>query len=156
MCDQNLTHSLDTLKSLSINIVAQVVIRDACGTWHSLCTVTSIYGIQKSTRNRHKLGNKLVSGWQKIQGSKQREIELITKKFWRKRREKIFRSRSWLLLLLKKICNQKMYIFIPTFCWRWSWWSGYVPTDLPSTGKLVSTNQRPNESYSIRSFTRSI
>ena len=32
MCDQNLTHSLDTLKSLSINIVAQVVIRDACDT----------------------------------------------------------------------------------------------------------------------------
>ena len=61
--------SLDTLKSLSVKIVDQVVIRDECGTWHSLCTVTSIHSIQKNTRNSQKLGNKLASGWQKIQGS---------------------------------------------------------------------------------------
>ena len=41
-CDHDLTHNLDKLKSLSVKIAAQVVIRDACGTWHSLCTVTSI------------------------------------------------------------------------------------------------------------------
>ena len=44
-CDQDLTYSLDTLNSLSVKSVSQVVIRDACGTWHSLCTVTSIYSI---------------------------------------------------------------------------------------------------------------
>ena len=32
-CDHDLTHNLDTLKSLSVKIAAQVVIRDACGTW---------------------------------------------------------------------------------------------------------------------------
>ena len=31
-CDQDLTYSLGTLKSLPIKIVPQVVIRDACGT----------------------------------------------------------------------------------------------------------------------------
>ena len=36
-CDQDLTRSLDTLKGLSLTIVAQVVIRDSCGTWHGLC-----------------------------------------------------------------------------------------------------------------------
>ena len=32
VCDQDLAHSLDTLKCLPVNIVLQVVIRDACGT----------------------------------------------------------------------------------------------------------------------------
>ena len=31
-CDQDLTHSLDTLKSFSVKIVPQVVTRDAHGT----------------------------------------------------------------------------------------------------------------------------
>ena len=56
-----LTHSLDTPKSLSVKIVLQVVVfRDACGTWHGLCTLTSIHSIQKSTRKSQKRGNKLV------------------------------------------------------------------------------------------------
>ena len=32
VCDEDLTHSLDTLSSLFVKIVSQVVIRDACGT----------------------------------------------------------------------------------------------------------------------------
>ena len=47
-------------KNSSIRIISQVAIRDAYGTWHSLCTVTSIHSIQKCTRNSQKLGNKLV------------------------------------------------------------------------------------------------
>ena len=50
-CDQDLTHSLETPKHISVKIVPQVVIRVACGTWHGLCTVTSINSIQKTTRN---------------------------------------------------------------------------------------------------------
>ena len=92
--DQDLPHSLDTLKSLSIKVIPKVVICDACGTWHGLYTVTSIHSIQQRTRNSQKVGNKLASGWQKIKGSKQKEIELISKKVWRKRREKMFRLRS--------------------------------------------------------------
>ena len=108
-CDQYLTHALDTLKSLSIKIVAQVVICEACCTWYCLCTVTSIHSIQKSTQNSQKLRNKLANGWQKIGGSKQRGIELITKKVWRKRRDKTFRLRSWLLLHVKQY---------KSCCWR--------------------------------------
>ena len=37
----------DTVKSISVKIVPQVVIRDPCGTWHELCTITNIYSIQK-------------------------------------------------------------------------------------------------------------
>ena len=58
-CDQDLTHSLDTLKSLSLKIVPQIVIRDTCGTWQGTCRVTSIHSIQESIRNSEKLGNKL-------------------------------------------------------------------------------------------------
>ena len=50
-CDQDLTHSIDTLKLRSVRIFPEVVIRDPCDTWHGLCTVTSIHSIQKSTRN---------------------------------------------------------------------------------------------------------
>ena len=52
---------------------------------------------------------------------------------------------------MKNICHHNMYI--PTCCWSliW-WWSSYVPTDLPSTNKLVSANQWAKESYSINSW----
>ena len=53
---------MDTQKSLSIKIIAQVVIRDACGTWHGLCTVTSIHRIQKSTKKQPET-RKQVSQW---------------------------------------------------------------------------------------------
>ena len=96
-------------KKFFLKSVPEVVICDACGTWHGVNTVTSIHSIQKSTRNSKKLRNKLVSGWQKIQGSKQIEIELISKKVWRKRKGKIFRLRSWLLLHVKKY---------KSCCWR--------------------------------------
>ena len=59
--DENLTHSLDTLKNIPIKIFPQVVVCDVYGTWHGLCTVTNIHSVQKSTRNSQKLGNKLSS-----------------------------------------------------------------------------------------------
>ena len=62
-CDRDLTHSLDTLKCLSVNVVPQVVIRDACSTWYSLCTVTTIQSIQKSIRNSPLETRKQVSQW---------------------------------------------------------------------------------------------
>ena len=68
----------------------QVAICDSCGTWHGLCTVTSIHSIQKSTRNCQKIGN--------VDGSKQREIELINRKVWRKRKAlhvKQYKNRCW-------------------------------------------------------------
>ena len=46
--DRDLTHSLDKLKNISVKNLPQVVIRDACGTWHGLCTVTSIHSMQKA------------------------------------------------------------------------------------------------------------
>ena len=48
----------------------------------------------------------LANGWQKIQGSKQREIELISKSL---KKEKMLRLRSWLLLHVKKY---------KSCCWR--------------------------------------
>ena len=60
-CDQDLNHSLDTSRNISRKIVPQIVIRDKCGTWHMLWTVTSIHSIQKNLRNSQKIGNKLAS-----------------------------------------------------------------------------------------------
>ena len=62
---------------MSVKIVPHIVIRNVCDTWYGLFTVTSIYNIQKSTRNSQKLGNKLASTWQKI-------FELISKEVWGK------------------------------------------------------------------------
>ena len=74
--------------------------------WHGLLTVTNVHTIQKTTRNSQKLGNKLASRWQKIQGSKQREIKLISKKVWRKRKDI---RKNWLVLHVKQYIN---------CCWR--------------------------------------
>ena len=160
-CDQDLTHSLDTLKSLSIKSVPQVVIRDAYGTWHWLNTVTSIHSIQKSTRNSQKLGNKLAS--QPVDG----KTEKSSSKVKILKKEKMFRLRSWLQLHVKKQsycwrtfvirkCNIAGYlhILLVNMIMMMKWLC--VPTDLPSTNKLVSTTQRTNESFSRSSFTRSI
>ena len=94
----------------------QVAIRDSCGTWHGLCTVTSIHSIQKSTRNCQKIGN--------VDGSKQREIELINKKVWRKRKEKMFKTRNWLTLYVKRYKN---------CCWRSNFIRECIATYLHST-----------------------
>ena len=50
-CYQDLTYSLDTPKHIFVEVVLQVVVCDACGTWHGSYTVTSIHSIQKSTIN---------------------------------------------------------------------------------------------------------
>ena len=60
-CDQDLNHSLDTSRNISRKIVPQIVIRNACGTWNMLLTVTSIHSIQKNLRNSQKIGKKLAS-----------------------------------------------------------------------------------------------
>ena len=74
----------------------------------------SIYCIQKSTKNSQKCGNKLASGWQKIQGWKQRKAELISKNLGRKWREEMLRLRSWQLLNVmqyKSCCWKKFVIW---------------------------------------------
>ena len=111
-CDQDLSHSLNTPKSIFVKITPKVTIHDVCGTWQDLCMVTSIHSIQKSTRNNQKLGNKLASRWQKIQVSKKREIDLISKQVGRKRKEKILRRlllhMKQYKIILKNMCHQKM------------------------------------------------
>ena len=47
-CDQDLTYSRGTPKNISVKNFPQVVIRDACGTWYSLCTVTNIHSMLKT------------------------------------------------------------------------------------------------------------
>ena len=113
-------------------IVLQVVIRDASGRWQDLYIVTSIRIIQKNTKNGQKCGNKLASGWQNVQGSKQREFELISQKIWGKRKGKMFRLRRWLLLHVKQheSCCWRTFVIrkyniiwedIATSCWSiWS------------------------------------
>ena len=115
-----------TKKSL-YKIVPQVVTHDACGTWHGLCTVTSIHSHQKSTRISQELGNnwnKLASWfmaeYSRVKPEKNRVDKL---KSLKKQKRKMFRLRSWLLLhvkqykklLLQNICHQKAKK--PTFCW---------------------------------------
>ena len=109
MCDQDLSHSLDILKYLSVNIVPQVVIHNACGTWHSLCMVESIQSTQKSTINSPLETRKQLIQWMAEDLRVKIEIEWISKKVWRKRKEKMFRLRSWLLLHVKQYKN---------CCWR--------------------------------------
>ena len=74
-CDQDPAHSLDTPRCISVKIVPEVIICEACCTWHGLCTVASIYNIQKSTRNYQnrlpETGKQVIqiaSEWNKIQG----------------------------------------------------------------------------------------
>ena len=92
----------------------------------------------------------LAGSWQKIQGSKQREIKnqvdeykSLKKKKRRCSKEAVDWFSMWSnrKLLLKNLCHQKMRLH--SAC-RWSWWSSYVP----STNKLVSKNHRANLSYS--------
>ena len=94
-----ISYSLDTLKGFSIKIVPQVVICNACGAWHGLCTVTSFHSIQKSTRNSQKLGNRLVrsvSQWMLAEDSivKTERNRVDKENVWRERKEKMIRLRS--------------------------------------------------------------
>ena len=148
---------MHTPKHILVKIVPGVVIRDACGTWHGLCTVTSIHSIQKAQETARTDGHKTrkqviqtTSRWQKIQGLKQREIELISKKVWRKRKEKLFRIRNWLLLHVKqyKNCSWRRYFIrkcIHTFCWSMiTDHDEYVPTII---NKQTSLNKPTSNSF---------
>ena len=131
-CDQNLTHSLDTPKIISIKIVPEVVTRDACGTWHGLCTVTSIHSIQKSTRNNQKLGNKLAGRWQKIQGSNREKSSWYVKKSEEKEKRRCSKKkidcrslwRNIKTVIEEYVLSENVYLHSAG---RWSWWSSYVP-----------------------------
>ena len=140
-----------------VNIVPQVAIRDTCGTWHSLSTVTSIQSIQRSTRNSPLETRKQVNQWMGEDWRVKTEINRADK--WKSlkknKKEKMFRLRRWLLLHVKQYKNRCLRIFVIrkciavlTFCWSliilWSSYV-YVPTDLTSTNKLISTNQWGNE-----------
>ena len=116
--DQDLTHSLHTLKNVPVKIVP--IICNIRGTWKGLFTVTSFDSIQKSTRNSQKLRNTLASKWQRIQESKQTEIKLIRKKSWRKRKD----AQKKILIggpcgAIKKTAAEEHVTSenIPTFCW---------------------------------------
>ena len=50
-------HSLYILKKSFVKIV----VRDACGTWHSFSMIIGTRSTQKSTRNNQKRGSKLIS-----------------------------------------------------------------------------------------------
>ena len=61
-----------------------------------LFMVTSIHNIREGTRNSQKLRYKLIRRWKKIQWSKERKIELISKKL--RGKEKVFKRSNWLML----------------------------------------------------------
>ena len=116
--DQDLAHFLETPKNISVKFVSHVI-RDTCGTQHRSFTVTSIHNIQKNTINSEKFGNRLaIRRLQKIQGSKQREIESLSKKVRRKKKEKNVQKKKLIRapyeaipkLLLKNMCHQKIYL----------------------------------------------
>ena len=153
-CDQDLTNCWDTLKGLFIKVAPQVAIHDACGTWHGLWTIKSIHSIQKSTRISQELGNELASYSADGRIFNLSYSRIKTEKNWvdkwkslEKKKEKMFRLRSWLLLhlkqykklLLKNLCHQKAKK--PTFCWS-LWWSDevarYVPTYWPTINKQTT------------------
>ena len=82
-CDEDLTHSLDTPKSIFLNCFS------SCYSGRLWLRTRIIHGSQNSQHSRkqnkwpdtRKQVSQLVcSKWEKIQGSKQKEIELISKK----------------------------------------------------------------------------
>ena len=89
-CDQDLTHSLDTPKIIFVKIVSQVVIRDACGTRHGLCTATIIHSIQKCARNSQKLGN-MLANWQMAADSRVKTKRNRVDKERLKKKKKMFK-----------------------------------------------------------------
>ena len=77
---------------------------------------------------------------------------LKKKKTWNWRKKKLIGPPFEVIqkLLLKNLCNRKMYTYILLVD------DEVVMQSVPSTNKLVSANHRTNYSYSRSSFTRSI
>ena len=110
--------SLDTRNKVCVtNFFEDVIcdVFDSCSTMSftfALFTVTSIHNIQKYTKTGNSKKRWTVT--QKIQDSRDREIDLISTKVWRKMR-KMFKRRNWLIhkvkliltLLLKNSSHQK-------------------------------------------------
>ena len=149
MCDQDLIHSLDTLKSLSVKVDSEIVIRDACGRWNSLHTVPSVHSIQKKKKKtvRNSERSYSVDG-RRFKRQNRKKIGLISKIARRQWKETMFRLRSWLLLHVKQYKKSCWRTFVIKKCTylhsasQWSWWrsSVYLPTDLSPTKEIVSTN----------------
>ena len=93
MCDQDLIHYLDTLKSLSVKIV-KLLFATRVADETAYAQLPSFIVSKKKKKNSYKLRNKLVIGCQKIQASKQREIGMISEKARKQRKEMMFRLRS--------------------------------------------------------------
>ena len=97
--------SLDTWNGVCITTIFEDVICDACSPCNVMCfilftVVTSIHNIGKYTKIRN-----LKKRWkvtQKIQGSKEREIDLRNRKVWRKMK-KMFKRINWLIQKLKVV-----------------------------------------------------
>ena len=58
-CDEDLTHFLDTPKNICVKVVPEIVIRDVCGTWQGLFTVTNIRSFQKKQKEQPEFRKKL-------------------------------------------------------------------------------------------------
>ena len=98
---------LDTRKKVCVNNVFKDVTSDAydpCNSiYFALFAVTSIQIIQRITKIRNKMeGNTKDST---VQDSKDREIDLISRKVWRKIKSKVFKRRSWLINNVKRNIN---------------------------------------------------
>ena len=107
---------LDTLKKVCVAIVEDVIC-DVCGLCFTLFTVTSIHSIPKVTKikspeTKWKVTQKIqlfkaqktVEGNTEnstVQGTKNSEVELISSKVWRKRKEKVFKRKNWLIHSVK-------------------------------------------------------
>ena len=96
--------SLATQKKVCVTNVLEDVIYDACDPCNVMCftllIVTIIHNIGKCTKIRNSKKRWKVT--QKIQGPKEREIDLISRNVWRKMK-KMLKRRNWLTHKVKVI-----------------------------------------------------
>ena len=140
----------------------------------ALFTITSIHNVRKSTKHRNsetrwKVTDRRMTGAQSSNRSKDREIELINKEVWKKRKEKkrfsIEEIDSYIMWKLfntvpnelvsyqnRLLCNKPSYchkVVSNTFrLYCCQWWMKY-------TSNLSWTNYQTPYSYPISSFIRS-
>ena len=96
--------SLDIRNKVCATNIFGDIIYDACDLFNAMCfilfTVTSIHNFGKYTKIRDSKKRWKVT--QKMQGSKEKEIDLINRKTWRKMK-KMLKRRNWLIHKLKVI-----------------------------------------------------
>ena len=96
--------SLDTLNMFLKKLFPTLLFPKRMAHIIHLFMATSIHNIREGTRNSQKLRYKLIRRWKKIQWSKERKIELISKKL--RGKEKVFKRSNWLMLYAGE-CNIK-------------------------------------------------